>query len=303
MLRGEGPTVDTLPALQVTPAAALRFAHQQAALNVGCRGWLETAYYLYGSDYRGGGNGRYTLSYMSQMGGWSLLDYTLHDAADPQRLLPLAYGSILSSWALLNSGTAQSNYGFWYPGAANDGGAGGGFEPAAYGKTWLGQAHHRGAWSYGCEIDLGFGGALRAAATIFSNDPLFGPIAYGGTCLRDAQSWQVWCKDGVRRRFHILRQDQRVHLLLDRDHIAADVPVRFDDALSSLSFTLETADPQSHATTLRLAGLPAGDYAIALDGQVAGVCHQQGDIEARVELKPVHPRQIVTIVARESQAK
>ncbi|MEI7908353.1 MAG: DUF5695 domain-containing protein [Verrucomicrobiota bacterium] len=282
---------------------ALRFAHQQAALNVGCRGWLETAYYLYGSDYRGGGNGHYTLSYMSQMGGWSLLDYTLHDAVDPQRLLPLAYGSILSSWALLNSGTAQSNYGYWYPGVANDGGASGGFEPAPYGKTWLGQPHHRGAWSYGCEIDLGFSGALRASATIFADDPLFGPIAYGGTCLRDDRSWQVWCKDGVRRRFHILRKDQRVHLQLDRDHIAADVPLRFDDALSTLSFTLESPDPQPRATTLRLAGLPTGDYTIALDGQAAGLCHQQGDVEARVELKPTRSRHVVTIAITRSQTK
>jgi len=50
----------------VTRDEALRFARQQAALNLGCRGWLETAYYLLGSDYRGSGNGRYTLSYMSR---------------------------------------------------------------------------------------------------------------------------------------------------------------------------------------------------------------------------------------------
>lgn len=293
VLRGTGP----VPGLRVSREEALRFAHQQAALNIGCRGWLETAYYLLGSDYRGGGNGRYTLSYMSQMGGWSLLDYSLHDAADPQRLLPLAYASILSSWALMNTGTPASNYGFWYPGAANDGGAGGGFEPAPYGKTWLGQPHHRGAWYYGCEIDLGFGGTLRAAATIFAADPLFGPIAYGGTCKQDGQHWQVWCKDGVRRRFHLLRGQQRVHLLLDRDHFAADAPVRFDAALSALSFTLESTDPVPHATTLRLAGLPAGDYAIALDGQAAAKCHQQGDLETGMVLNLNRPRHAVTIAA------
>jgi len=128
------------------------------------------------------------------MGGWALLDYTLNDASDPQRLLPVAYASILSSWALMNTGSPQSNYGFWHPGAENDGAAAGGFEPAPYGTTWLGQPHHRGSWYYGCEIDLGFGGALRAAATIFAEDPIFGPIAYGGTCRQDAQGWQVWCR-------------------------------------------------------------------------------------------------------------
>jgi hypothetical protein len=301
VLRGSTPSGEPGSALQVGREAALRFAQQQSALNIGCRGWLEPAYYLLGSDYRGGGNGRYTLSYMSQMGGWSLLDYSLHDAPNPQRLLPLAYASILSSWALMNTGTPDSNYGYWYPGAANDGGAGGGFEPAPYGKTWLGQTHHRGSWYYGCEIDLGFGGALRAAATIFANDPLFGPLAYGGTCKQDGQNWQVWCKDGVRRRFHILWQNQRVHLQIDRDHIAADVPLQFDASLSALSFTLEAANPQPHATTLRLAGLPAGDYAIALDGQPAGLCRQQGATEARVDLKLNRPRHAVTLVAIKSQ--
>ena len=298
VLRGSGPSGTPGPALKVGRDDALRFANQQAALNTGCRGWLETAYYLLGSDYRGGGNGRYTLSYMSQMGGWSLLDHALYDAPDSSSMLPLAYASILSSWALMNTGTPQSNYGFWYPGVANDGGAGGGFEPAPYGKTWLGQTHHRGSWYYGSEIDLGFGGALRAAATIFSNEPLFGPIAYGGTCKPDAQGWQVWCKDGVRRRFHILAREHRVHLLLDRDHIAADEPVRFDTALSSLAFTLESSDPQPHTTTLQLAGLPAGDYAIALDGKLEASCHQQNDVEARVELKVNRPRQAVTIVTK-----
>ena len=302
VLRGGGAGGSS-PALQVGREAALRFAHQQAALNVGCRGWLETAYYLLGSDYRGSGNGRYTLSYMSQMGGWALLDYSLHDAAEPNRLLPLAYASILSSWALMNTGTPQSNYGFWYPGKENDGGAGGGFEPAPYGRTWLGQPHHRGSWYYGCEIDLGFGGALRAAATIFAEDPIFGPLAYGGTCKPQGQGWQVWCKDGVRRRFHILRPEQRMHLLLDRDHLAADVPVRFDDALSTLAFTVETTQRAAHVTALRLAGLPTGSYALALDDQPPRELVQQRDAEARVELKLNRPRHTVTITARKRAGK
>jgi hypothetical protein len=281
----------------VTRDEALRFARQQAALNLGCRGWLETAYYLLGSDYRGSGNGRYTLSYMSQMGGWALLDFTLNDAADPQRLLPVAYASILSSWALMNTGSPQSNYGFWHPGAENDGAAGGGFEPAPYGTTWLGQPHHRGSWYYGCEIDLGFGGALRAAATIFAEDPIFGPIAYGGTCRQDAQGWQVWCRDGVRRRFHIIRRDQRVHLLLDRDHIAADTPVRFDAALSSLSFALETTRQDPHVTILRLAGLPPGSYFLSLDNQTPQGFTQQHEAEVALEMRLDRSRHIVTVTA------
>jgi hypothetical protein len=266
VLRGTAVGVPP-PAGFVTGDEALRFARQQADLNLGCRGWLETAYYLLGSDYRGSGNGRYTLSYMSQMGGWALLDYTLNDAADPQRLLPVAYASILSSWALMNTGSAQSNYGFWYPGAENDGAAGGGFEPAPYGTTWLGQQHHRGSWYYGCEIDLGFGGALRAAATVFAEDPLFGPIAYGGLAERKGERWQVFCRDGVRRRFQIVRPGQSVHLDISRDHFAAEVPVRFDDRLETLEFTLESPADAGHTTRLAASGLPAGIYHLVENGR------------------------------------
>jgi hypothetical protein len=38
----------------------------------------------------------------------------------------------------------------------------------------------RGPWHYDGEIDLGFGGALRSAATVVTRDPIFGWFAYGG---------------------------------------------------------------------------------------------------------------------------
>ena len=38
----------------------------------------------------------------------------------------------------------------------------------------------RGPWRYDGEIDLGYGGALRMAATIVTRDPVFGWFAYGG---------------------------------------------------------------------------------------------------------------------------
>ncbi len=164
----------------VAPEKARAFLDKQMAANIFCRGWLTPAYYLLGSDIRGGGGNSYTLTYMSQMGGWSVLDYGLHFAAHPADYLRLGYASILSAWALMNTGTPQSNYGYWFPGQDKDGGAGGGFEPAPFGTTWLGQAHHRGSWMYASEIDLGYCGALRAAATILADDPIFGRFCYGG---------------------------------------------------------------------------------------------------------------------------
>jgi hypothetical protein len=253
--------------LDVTRQDALSFLHRQIHLNIGCRGWLETAYYLYGSDIRGAGNAHYTLTYMSQMGGWAILDYALYWAEDPFPHLRLGYASILSSWALMNTGTPASSYGYWFPGPENDGGAGGGFEPAPYGTTWLGQPHHRGSWHYGCEIDLGFSGALRAAATIYAEDPLFGPIGYGGIFEREGAEIRVYPMDGVRRRFHIVRPGCRLHLLLSRGHFAADAPICFDDGLSCIRFELENAGGAERPSVVRVSGLPEGIYGVLLDGQ------------------------------------
>lgn len=140
---------------------ATKFMETQMKANLFCRGWLSPAYYLYGSDYRGESNAAYTLSYMSQMGGWAVLDYGLRYSTKPHNYIRLGYASLLSSWALMNTGTKESDYGYWYPGEDNDGACGGGFEPSPYGHTWLEQGHHRGSWYYSCEIDLGYCGALR----------------------------------------------------------------------------------------------------------------------------------------------
>lgn len=183
---------------------AQAFRERQMQANLFCRGWLEPSYYYLGSDYRGQGGDAYVLTYMSQMGGWGVLDYALNDAEEAHGLLRLGHASALSSWALMNTGTPESNYGYWFGGKANDGGAGGGFEPAALGMTWLDQPHRHGSWYYSCEIDLGFCGGLRAAATTLVDDPLFGRVALGGTLeTRALGTLAVVPRDGVRRRFHV----------------------------------------------------------------------------------------------------
>ena len=190
-----------------TVGQAEQFAAYQTQCNIACRGVMEHAYYLLGSDYRGC-SAHYTLSYMSQMGGWSLLQHALYTAEDPFKLLRLAYASLLSSWALLNAGDTQ---GYWFPGTEHNGAAGGGFENAPYGKTWLDQPHHRGSWYYSCEIDLGFCGALRGAAVILADDPDLGTVCYGGKHIDGT----ILPADGLHKRFHHIQKDARLHVLLE----------------------------------------------------------------------------------------
>jgi hypothetical protein len=190
----------------------------------------------------------------------------LNFAQDPVPYLRLGYASYLSSWALLNSGTAESNYGYWFPGKENDGGAGGGFEPRPWGIAWLGNKEMgRGSWWYSGEIDLGFSGALRMAATIVSQDPTFGLFAYGGELQRSKDSIQVIPKDGLRVRFAVARPTVRFQMELDRDGFAANRAVHFNSSLSQIDFVLENRTLEAHETNLQLRGLPAGTYRVSLN--------------------------------------
>jgi hypothetical protein len=243
--------------LKVKPADVERFVQEQLACNVSTRGWLEPNYWQLGVE----GNMRY----MSQMGGWSILDYGLYFAKDPFPYLRLGYASYLSSWALMNSGTKETNYGFWHPGKENDGAAGSAFVPQAYGWNWFGKEQPRGPWQYSGEIDLGFGAALRMAATIVADDPLLGLVAYGGQLKKTGKQTEVIPQDGLRRRFHVIRAGQRFHLLLDRDRFVPDQPIRFDDALGEISFVLENRAPE-HKTEMSV----SGSYEVSMDGTGIG---------------------------------
>ena len=260
--------VDYPPSTRIPLEAAQEFMETQMAANVFCRGWLENAYYLLGSDIRGSGGNSYTLSYMSQMGGWSVLDYALHHAENPWPYLRLGYASFLSAWALMNTGTPESDYGYWYPGPENDGGAGGGFEPAPYGETWLDQPHSRGSWYYSCEIDLGFCGGLRCARTVVADDPVFGRFCFGGDWREAGAGLEVVPRDGVRRRFHAMLTGARLHLETAVDRFAAGKPILLQEDLSSLRFELESRNPAMHLGTVRVAGLPAGTYRVLRGDEV-----------------------------------
>jgi len=366
-----------------------KFMEKQVRLNVAARGWLETAYYYLGSDYRAGSGLRYTLSYMSQMGGWSIMDYALYwagvgtakgegvavvaetkaelqaplrtegetrararaelgagtptraqsltqpgmgldresaseskaltgradwmkpaaaasvemvrgakaepravsgtetdaeteaelkmaadaqekaracvedlaaramvSAADaagvvassqvrsgqqqPFDYLRLGYASYLSSWALVNSGRPETGYGYWFPAVENDGGAGGGFEPLARARGWLGKWIERGAWYYSAEEDVGYCGAIRTAATVVADDPVFGLVALGGKLEDRGDRIEVVPRDGLRTRFHLMMSpEKRLHVEFQKGRLAKEKPVVIKKDLSEIIFEVE----------------------------------------------------------------
>ena len=241
--------------LKVGIPNARKFMDEQMTINIALRGWLEPAYYLLGISKPGSG------FYMSQMAGWSVADYALYYSREPAQDLRLAYASYLGNRALMNTGTPDSGYGYWYKGIENDGGAGGAFVRDAFGEV-QGKALGRGSWFYGGEADMGFGAALRTAATIVAEDPLFGLIAYGGQLAQSGKLIDIIPKDGLRQRFHVIRERTRFHLILDRDGFAPNKPITVNETLDEIRFVLESRFSAPHQTELRISGLPAGAYRV-----------------------------------------
>lgn len=244
---------------------APRFMQRQIQANMALRGTIEPAYYYLGSDFRGRSDS-YTLSYMSQMGGWSILDYGLNFAAEPADYIRLGYQAYLSSFALINSGTPETNYGFWYPGKENDGAAGWAFEPQKYATPWIQKPQGRGPWFYDGEIDLGFGGASRMAATIVTDDPVFGMSAYGGVLSKDNNMLNVIPKDGLRRRFYYRNGMHKMDLELTRDGFAKDKFISIETSGRSLQFILENRTGDAHVSEIHIKGF-SGVYEVKRNGK------------------------------------
>jgi len=282
----------------VSRAAAVDFMKRQMDANLACRGTIAPTFYYLGSDIRGD-SAHYDLSYMSQMGGWAILDYALYFADNPTEYLRIGYASYLSSWALMNTGTAASNYGYWYPGKANDGAAGWGYEPLKWTQTWIRKEQGRGAWFYDGEIDLGFTGALRGAATIITHDPLFGTFAYGGILTTSGNGYSVVPRDGVRQRFHDLADGHDFHMLLNRDGFAADKAVYLERDLRTIRFTLEDRGSADHHAVLRLQGLPAGSYVVERNGKPLIHFSAKPALENRIDIPVVHGRDAIVEIERE----
>jgi hypothetical protein len=275
------------------------FMDRQLAAGLAVRGWLETAYFLLGADFTGSSDTG-ALSYMANMGGWGILDYGIGFADAPWDWLQLGYASYLSSWALMNTGRPDTNYGFWFPGPENDGASGWQFTTAKWARGWIRKEMPRGPWHYDGEIDLGYGAGLRMAATVVADDPWFGLIAYGGTLTQEGSTLQVVPRDGLRRRLAVVLKDPRqgptrpfgwlggsasgdanaysdelrrtsagskFRIEFERDGFAANAPITFDRQLGKVGFLVENTTSDRHKTVVRLS-LPSGErYEMKIAGR------------------------------------
>jgi hypothetical protein len=230
------------------------FMEKEMVSNLAARNCIEPAYYLMGSDIRQHGNTNYMLSYMTQMGGWSIVDYALYYSKQPERYMHIGYASYLGSWALVNTGYDYP----WWPGEENEGAAAWGFEPEKFGPKGS-----RGPWRFDGEIDNGLSGALRTSCTVVVDDPIFGLFAYGGDISRHESSVEVIPKDGLRQRFHMLHINPKLHMCLDRDGFDK---ILVNDVQDKIEFILENRTGDAHLTELTIKGLQPVEYILIVEG-------------------------------------
>jgi hypothetical protein len=252
------------------------FMHRQNTAGLAVRGWVNPTYYSLGSDDSEGGG----LSYMARMGGWSILDYGLHFAEKPYDWIQLGYASYLSSYALMNTGTKESNYGYWFPGKENDGALGWAFNSQKHGRIWLqGREIERGPWNYDGEADLGMGAIGHTASTVLVNDPIFEWFAYGGNLDETTNGFAIVPKDGLRTRFAIVANDTRFQMELERDGFAKNNPILVSKSMNEVSFVLENRVEKRHRTKLNLENYGNISVKCRVDGKLLKVI-KEGNIES-----------------------
>src|SRR5262245_54667550 len=127
----------------------------------------------------------------------------------------------------------------------------------------------RGPWHYDGEIDLGYGAALRMAATVLSHDSIFGWFAYGGNLAVRRNELAIEPRDGLRQRFYAVLEalpgpvdSRRFKMELDRDGFAAGKNIITDPELRKIAFTLENRTDDTHTTSLLLSPTKGADLAV-----------------------------------------
>ena len=250
---------------EINQSDFISFMDLQIKGNIACRGWLENSFYQLGSDIRSFGESHYNLSYMSQMGGWSILDYGLNYSKNNSDYINIGYASILSSWALLNSGTRETDFGYWYPGKENDGAAGWAYEPKIDNKAWDLFQMKRGIWPVDGEIDIGFGGALDGLCTILVDDPVFGILCYGGELKKGNQEYIIQPLDGVEKKLFIRLGERELDIEMNRDQFSDMVPVCISNTLDYIIFGMSNLSNDDHITIVSLRGPEISDYHLFLN--------------------------------------
>ena len=247
--------------LKLSDSSNKDFMERQLKANLALRGTIEPAFNLLGTSW----TTHFNLEYMSQMAGVAILDYALKFSNDPARYVNIGYNSLLSSWALMNTGDKKNNYGYWYPSEKNDGAVGWAFTPWQHTVTYFDNIpSKRWVWQYDGEIDHGLVGGIHGAESIVINDPVFGLTGYGCDVEKNNKEniISIIPKDGVRQKLHVRIPKQGFSIILDQDGFLKDAPVQYSDRNMTIRFSIESRQKDPHTCLLSFSRLTAGSYKI-----------------------------------------
>lgn len=170
----------------------------------------QPVWFLYNTDLRAGGDTGWNSSYMTQLGAYPILDYTLDQGHIDEDWILSYYGAFLSGWLIYNSG------GYWSPEKENRGATGwitiaslidhtG--QPPEEGRPKngkLGMPLSKGCVVLSGEAGIGFFGALRTACSIVMEHSVLGRIGLGCSLESGAKEEIIRPEDGLSVRvYHV----------------------------------------------------------------------------------------------------
>ena len=231
--------------------------------NLALRGLFEPGYVNLGTAW----SGQYVnLDYMTQMGGVALLDYAYKFSSDPSKYINYGYNSLLASWALMNTGKKQDDYGYWYKGVENDGAVGWAFSPYQNSRTYMDYIKvGRKPWRYDGEIDHGLTGGIHGSGIYIVDDPDFGLICYGGNLSIQNNTYHLIPLDGIRRQLRFTTNN-RLSIELQQDGFQANVPITIIPE-KEITFSVENRSGKPHTATAILHNLAKGEYSVEVNGK------------------------------------
>ncbi len=227
-----------------------------------CRG-QEPVWYYYADPVTLNGENWWQFQYTASLAGYCMDDWLRNYSTAPEEDERLSYAAKIANISAINSGQMDAdpaNLGTvsWTYQAMKGNVYRSSFEPSS-------SKLHDGWRQMAGEADLGLFGAIRILSADVAVDPIFGLYGYGCNVEESGGCYAITPLDGVFKRLNLVTQ--KLHMELDRDrYTGATVSTSKD----YLGFTLQNQTPSSaHTTTLTIAGLAAGTYAVTVGGSSA----------------------------------
>ena len=239
------------------------YMENQLVSNLAMRSMVEPGYHKMGTAAG-------SLEYMCNMSGAAILDYGFNFSSNPDNYINTGYNSMLSTWALMNSGDKDQDFGYWFPSKENDGAVGWAFNAHQNGTTFFRKIPTpRGPWRYCGEIDHGLVSAVHDLTAYAVEDKILGLVGYGAEVVEKEDTYEIVPKDGVRRKLRLLLHEKNVGIELGRDGFRKNHPVIASKGMDSFVFHIENRDDKPHQCSLLLENLDPGTYWIKLNGEQA----------------------------------